>query len=58
MEEGGRGLARYSKAELELLIEVLRQTQALQEAHTERIRGMRRDSRSDDKKGARRPGSR
>lgn len=58
VEEGGRGLARYSKAELELLIEVLRQTQALQEAHTERIRGMRRDSRSDDKRGARRPGSR
>jgi DNA-binding MarR family transcriptional regulator len=42
VEEGGRRLARYSKAELELLIGVLRETQALQEAHTERIRGMQR----------------
>jgi hypothetical protein len=43
VEEGGRGLARYSKAELELLTRVLQETQALQEAHTERIRGLRRD---------------
>jgi DNA-binding MarR family transcriptional regulator len=43
VEEGGRGLARYSRAELELLIEVLRATQAVQETHTERIRGMRRN---------------
>lgn len=42
VEEGGRALAHYSKAELERLIEVLRQTQTVQEAHTERIRGMRR----------------
>jgi DNA-binding MarR family transcriptional regulator len=42
VEEGGRSLARYSKADLELMIEVLQQTQALQETHTERIRGMRR----------------
>jgi DNA-binding MarR family transcriptional regulator len=41
VEEGGRGLARYSKAELELLTRVLQETQALQEAHTERIRGLR-----------------
>jgi DNA-binding MarR family transcriptional regulator len=42
-EEGGRALARYSKSELELLIGVLRQSQTLQEAHTERIRGVGRD---------------
>ncbi len=48
VQEGGPALARYSKAELELLIQVLRETQALQEVHTERVRGMR----------ARRPGSR
>jgi len=41
VEEGGRSLARYSKADLELLIEVLEQTQALQEAHTERVRALR-----------------
>ena len=40
VEEGGRVLARRSKAELELLIEVLRETQAVQEAHTERIRAL------------------
>ena len=45
VQEGGRGLARYSKAELELLIQVLQEIQALQEAHTERIRGLRRDPR-------------
>jgi DNA-binding MarR family transcriptional regulator len=44
-EEGGRSLARYSKAELELLTRILRETQAVQEAHTERIRGMQRDQR-------------
>lgn len=43
--EGGRGLSRYSRAELELLIEVLRRIQAAQEAHTERIRAMRREGR-------------
>jgi DNA-binding MarR family transcriptional regulator len=43
VEEGERSLSRYSKAQLELLIEVLRGTQAVQEVHTERIRGMRRD---------------
>ena len=39
-EEGGRALARYSKAELELLIDVLGETQAVQEAHTKKLRGM------------------
>ena len=51
VEEGGRSLARYSKAELELLIKVMRETQAVQDAHTERIRGLRRDARVDDKGG-------
>jgi len=41
VEEGERGLARYTKAELDLLIQVLRETQAIQEAHTERIRALR-----------------
>jgi DNA-binding MarR family transcriptional regulator len=45
VEEGGRSMMGYSKAQLELLIEVLRGTQAVQEAHTERLRGMRRDQR-------------
>jgi DNA-binding MarR family transcriptional regulator len=45
VEEGGRVLARYSKADLELLIDVLRQIQELQEAHTERVRNLRRDQR-------------
>jgi hypothetical protein len=42
VEEGGRGLSGYSKAKLELIIEVLRATQGVQEAHTERIRGLLR----------------
>jgi hypothetical protein len=41
VEEGGRALARYSKSELELLIGILRETQAVQETHTERIRNLR-----------------
>jgi DNA-binding MarR family transcriptional regulator len=52
VEEGGRSLTRYSKAQLELLIEVLQETQAVQEAHTKRIRGMRRETPLDDKRRA------
>jgi DNA-binding MarR family transcriptional regulator len=40
VEERGRVLARYSKAELELLIDVLQRIQAVQDAHTERIRAL------------------
>jgi hypothetical protein len=36
---GWRGLARYSKADLELLIDVLRRTREVQETHTRRLRG-------------------
>jgi DNA-binding MarR family transcriptional regulator len=41
-EEGSRGLGRYARAELELLIDVLRRIQAVQDAHTERIRALKR----------------
>jgi DNA-binding MarR family transcriptional regulator len=37
-EEGARRLARYTLAELELLIEFVRRDRQLQEAHTERVR--------------------
>jgi DNA-binding MarR family transcriptional regulator len=40
VEEGGRSLGHYSKADLELLIRVLRETEELQDAHTERVRAM------------------
>jgi DNA-binding MarR family transcriptional regulator len=46
VEEGGRSLARYTKAELDLLIQVLRESQAQQEAHTQRIRALRGKKRS------------
>lgn len=46
VEEGGRSLARYTKAELDLLIQVLRESQAQQETHTQRIRALRGKKRS------------
>jgi DNA-binding MarR family transcriptional regulator len=39
-DEGGRELARYTAAELELIIDYLRRGRALQEAHVARIRAL------------------
>jgi DNA-binding MarR family transcriptional regulator len=39
-QEGGPLLSRYSRAELEMLVDVLQRMQAVQEKHTERLRGM------------------
>ena len=45
VEEGARTLGRYSGSELELMIRVLEETQALQDAHTGRIRALRTPKR-------------
>ena len=38
--EGGPLLGRYSRSELEMLVDVLQRMQAVQETHSERLRGM------------------
>lgn len=45
VEEGARTVTRYSGPELELLIGVLEEMQALQDAHTNRVRALRAPKR-------------
>ncbi|HEX5575309.1 MAG TPA: MarR family transcriptional regulator [Gemmatimonadales bacterium] len=40
VEEGGPLLGRYSRAELEMLVDLLQRVQTVQETHSERVRGM------------------
>jgi MarR family len=40
VEEGGPLLGRYSRAELEMLVDLLQRMQAMQETHSERVRRM------------------
>lgn len=50
VEDGQRGIARYSMADLDLFIDFLRRDRARQEAHAERIRRLARRDRDDDAK--------